>query len=555
MHPDEELLARANQEGGISKLKAFMKLSGPGWLQSAITLGGGSLAGALFLGVIGGYSMLWVQVLAMFFGVTMLCAISYVTLTIGRSPFRAIKEEINPVLAWGWLVATMAANLVWVLPQFALSYAAISQNLLPGQFVDATDTSKYVVSAIIFVIVVAITLCYGNKGVGIRIYEFILKIVVAGIVLCFMGVVIKLATSADDFHLGEVMMGFIPNFSLLFEPSQTMASLLDSISNEEVRGYWSEQIVIAQRERMVGAASAAVGINMTFLLPYSMLAKGWNKQFRGLAIFDLSTAMVIPFIIAVSCVVIASAYMFHGKAYEGLIDTETNIVDSSAKGYGAWEKIMAKRIGDGSSVSEITVDPAENRIAATLIARDTSAFADSLSTLTGDKEFSNLLFGLGVLAMGMSTISILMLISGFVLSEMFGVAHGGSLHKVGICLGGFGVFWPYFWTGDSKAYLAIVTSTIGYILLPIAFLTFFLMMNSKRLLGDNMPRGTARVIWNTLMGVALLVTGYAAGFTAIGKKMTIGEMKDVPVGTIGLVTFIIMVVIAQIYMMSKRKES
>ncbi|MGC8846144.1 MAG: hypothetical protein ACP5QY_09875, partial [Candidatus Hydrogenedens sp.] len=58
---------------------------------------------------------------------------------------------------------------------------------------------------------------------------------------------------------------------------------------------------------MISAAATAVGINMTFMLPYSMLRKGWDREFRGLAIFDLSTGLFFPFILATSCVVIASA--------------------------------------------------------------------------------------------------------------------------------------------------------------------------------------------------------------------------------------------------------
>ncbi len=45
---DRDLLQRAQADGKV--LGAYIRLSGPGWLQSAITLGGGSLAGALFLG-------------------------------------------------------------------------------------------------------------------------------------------------------------------------------------------------------------------------------------------------------------------------------------------------------------------------------------------------------------------------------------------------------------------------------------------------------------------------------------------------------------------------
>ncbi|MCM8530511.1 MAG: hypothetical protein NE330_05055, partial [Lentisphaeraceae bacterium] len=196
---ERQQLVAAKEQGGLSVLKTYVKMSGPGWLQSAITLGGGSLSGALFLGVIGGYEFMWVQLVAMLMGVTMLCAIAYVTLSTGESPFKSLKTKINPVLAWGWLIASLLANLVWVLPQYSLAYAAVSQNLMPESFVGVTgDTSKYVVSFIIFFVVTGITLCYGKEGIGIKIYEWTLKLVVAGIVLAFMGVVFKLATTADD---------------------------------------------------------------------------------------------------------------------------------------------------------------------------------------------------------------------------------------------------------------------------------------------------------------------------------------------------------------------
>ena len=97
---DRELLAAAEAAGGWKKYKTFMRLSGPGWLQSAITLGGGSLAGSLYLGVLGGMTMLWLQPLAMILGIIMLSAIGYVTLSTGERPFRAINKHVNPVLGW-----------------------------------------------------------------------------------------------------------------------------------------------------------------------------------------------------------------------------------------------------------------------------------------------------------------------------------------------------------------------------------------------------------------------------------------------------------------------
>ena len=541
MKIDREELVRATEAGGLKKYKTYARLSGPGWLQSAITLGGGSLAGALFLGVIGGYSILWVQLFAMILGVVMLCAISYVTLSTGRSPFEAMRTEINPVLAWGWLIATLLANLVWALPQYSLAYAAVSQNLFPEAFADGGMGAKFLVSGLIFLAVTAITLCYGNDGVGIKIYEWVLKGIVAGIVLCFMGVVLKISYSSADFNLLTALRGFIPDLSILTKPGDVFLPLLKEIDHAGVREFWSEKIVNTQRERMVGAAATAVGINMTFLLPYSMLSKKWGREHRGLAIFDLSTGMVIPYVLAVSCVVLASAYMFHGQPYDGLLAEENGhvrVVEDSA-GAKDFNKLIAGRKGADPKFSELQVGQAETRLAAMLVPRTTGNFANSLSALSGEGSVSQFIFGLGVLAMALSTISILCLISGFVFCEALGVAHGGKVHRAGILTGLFGVFWPVFWDGGSKAYLAVVTSTFGYVLFPIACLAFFLMMNSSRLLKDDLPRGGQRLVWNVLLGTSLLITGLAAGHTATTKTL---PNSDFPIGTVGLCAFIALII-------------
>jgi hypothetical protein len=549
MKIDREELARATEAGGWEKYKTFAKLSGPGWLQSAITLGGGSLAGALFLGVIGGYSILWVQLLAMILGVIMLCAISYITLSTGRSPFEAMRNEINPVLAWGWLIATLLANLVWALPQYSLAYGAVSQNLFPEAFADGGNGSKFLVSGIIFLAVTAITLCYGNEGVGIKIYEWVLKGIVAGIVLCFMGVVLKISTSAEDFNLLGALSGFIPDLSILWQPAEVFLPILEKIEQADLRAFWTEEIVNTQRMRMVGAAATAVGINMTFLLPYSMLSKKWGKEHRGLAIFDLSTGMVIPYVLAVSCVVIASAYMFHGQPYDGLLeekDGQVVLVESSA-GINDFNKLIDRRKNTIEGSASLEVGQAETQLAAMLVPRNTANFAKSLSALSGDASFSNMIFGLGVLAMALSTISILCLISGFVFCEALGTEHGGMVHKAGILTGLFGVFWPVFWDGGSKAYLAVVTSTFGYVLFPIASLAFFLMMNSSRLLKEDLPKGNSRLVWNLLLGTSLLITGLAAGHTATTKTLPNGF----PIGTVGLGVFLALVAWAHLRMKNK----
>ena len=151
MTPEREnqLVDEGQTKGALGKAAIYARLSGPGWMQGAITLGGGSLAGALYLGVIAGFGLMWLQPLAMICGIIMLAAIAYVTLSTEQRPFGAINQHLSPVLGWAWLIATIMANIVWCMPQFALGQAAIQQNLIPSL---NTDSGGIRVSAVLFVV-------------------------------------------------------------------------------------------------------------------------------------------------------------------------------------------------------------------------------------------------------------------------------------------------------------------------------------------------------------------------------------------------------------------
>ena len=70
---------------------------------------------------------------------------------------------------------------------------------------------------------------------------------------------------------------------------------------------------------------------------------------------------------------------------------------------------------------------------------------------------------------------------------------------------------------SSLAWLTVLTGVYFAMLLPIAYLAFYAMMNSKALLGDERPIGTPRVLWNLLMGIAVFAAT-AASVSAIYKK-------------------------------------
>ncbi len=561
---DRELIVTAREKGRGPLLGAFVRLSGPGWLQSAITLGGGSLSSSMYLGVLGGFAFLWLQPVAMIAGIIMLSAIAYVTLSTNRRPFRAINEHVNPVLGWGWLLASMLANLVWSMPQFALATASFQQNLFPGIFgpdVMPDPWGKMVVLAIVLTIGLTAAMLYTVGGVGMKIFEIVVKCLVGTTVLCFIGVVIKLTTSGEV-NWGAIGSGFVPNLKMLSTPNADLMPHIEQVA-DKFQGFWTSLIVGKQRDVMISAAATAVGINMTFLLPYSMLRKGWDRDFRGLAIFDLSTGLFFPFIIATSCVVIAAASQFHGVPAAGLIgeerDPATNeVIVANPKLLKDFNGLLGQRLAlelGAEAVGKLTAEEktaqiqalpeADRRMAAILATRDAFDLAGALKPLTGD-TFARYVFGLGVLGMAMGAMTMLMLINGLCFCELLNVPPRGWPQRIGCFMVSIGTLGPFFWS-NAQMWIAIPTSVFAMTLLPFAYFSFFFLMNQKKLLGDDLPKGLKRVWWNVLMagaaGLAACASVYSI-YSKTGKK-----------GIVALVIFLCIVIAVQIKRSTNRKPA
>lgn len=543
---ESALLRQANEAGGLKKLRTYMALSGPGFLQSAITLGGGTLAGSLYLGVLAGTSMLWVQPLAMLLGIIMLSAIAYVTLSTGRRPFEAINSEVNPVFGWGWALAAFVANMVWVMPQYALAVGVFQQNLLPGVFGAAGPlvpwVSNLVLAVAIFGLSLVVTWNYGRPGLGVRVFELLVKLMVAFIVLAFIGVVVRLAFEPGALNWGEILRGFIPNPAMLMRPAEGFEALLAPIP-APYADYWREVIVTDQRGVIVATAATAVGINMTFIFGYSLLRRRWGPEFRGFIKFDLGTGMLIPFLIATACVVIAASSQFHRTAQYGLMDAddaayvqqqlgeepraEGAIGQASSRQQGEYRRLLEARAllelepaardefarlaadpGQAEALRErlaermAALTPFDRYLAASLVRRNNFDLANSLEPLLG-KVFAQIIFGLGVLGMTLSSIILLMVISGIGFCEFLNRPHEGKWFKIGSLFPATGLLAPFFWAG--QPWLVVPTSVFAFLLIPLAYISFFALMNQKTLLGADMPTGRRRVAWNLSMGVALLI--------------------------------------------------
>ncbi len=538
---EKKYLSDAEAAGLFSRLGAYVKLSGPGWLQSAITLGGGSLASSLFLGVLAGYSLLWLQPVAIVLGVIMLSAISHVTLSTGQSPFVSINSEINPVLGWGWAIATIMANVVWCLPQFSLGTAAVTQNLLP--FLDNTE-GKAGICALLLTLALLVIWAYDRGSKGVKFFDWVLKIMVGLVVVSFLGVVVSMAISGD-MDWKRIGSGFVPDLSLLSEPAEVYLPFLDKTG--EFRTFWENKIVGTQRDVMIAAAATAVGINMTFFMPFVLLRRRWGREHRGLAKFDLWTALLVPYVVATSCVVIAAGSQFNGKpesAYENY--EERTLYPNLEKGFNS---LVSARIEQETgkekyaSLAPVQQDElfaklpeADKQLAAMLVKRDAFNLAASLETLFGSKAFSHYVFGIGVVGMALSTIIILMTINGHAVCEVLGKPHKGPVFLAGSLIAGIGVLGPFVWS-EAAFWLAVPTSILGFTLIPVAYLSFFLLINNRKILGKQRPTGSVRFIWNLGLLIALAIMGSAAFYVAWNKTW-----GDVPFGRYALIGFGILLV-------------
>ncbi|MGL4944468.1 MAG: divalent metal cation transporter [Thermoguttaceae bacterium] len=452
----------------------YIRRTGPGLLQSAMTLGAGSAAASVVAGASFGYKLLWVQPLAMFLGVMMFAAISNIVLTTQERPYRAFMREFSIILVFLWAFATVASSIIWHFPQYGLAAGAtrsIVTEFCPNVQLEtqgvarewfgfgdaindpATGAPKmvkvftregYIVSfgigACILLMNCVVVFNYGRGGAGIRIYEWFLRGVIAIVIVMFAIVVVGNAGKIDWLEMGKGYVGWygIPKHSDPAEYAKTVTMVL-------------------------GMLGAAVGINMTFLYPYSQLKKGWGPEHKTLARWDLGMTMFLPFVIVTSLIMLGM--------------TVTNVYT-------------------GADVVNSSITPLKA--------------ADALTGVLGEK-MGRLVFCLGLLGMTSGAISTHMVVCGFTFCEMFGLEQGKGwfrLFALTPAIGYFGVVFTLpFW-------FPIAASAICFTMLPIAYLIFLVMNNRRSYIGDAVGHGIGRVAFNTILVIALV-------FATIGATIQI----------------------------------
>ncbi len=461
----------------------YIKRTGPGLLQSAMTLGAGSAAASVVAGASFGYKLLWVQPIAMFLGVMMFVALSNIVLTTKERPYKGFMRELGPFgfLVFLWAFGSVMASVIWHFPQYGLAAGAVRsvvkefipniqlQESFPlldaaGQAVlDEKGAPKirtaftplgYGVSfgagLTILLINMLFVFNYGRGGIGIRIYEWFLRCMIALVFLTFLLVVCLNFGKIDWLELFRGFTGYygIPKSDDPAEYAKTITMVL-------------------------GMLGAAVGINMTFLYPYSLLKKGWGEEHKTLVKWDLGMTMFLPFTVVTSLIMI-------GMTVSGIYD--------------------------GKDIVNTSIDPLKA--------------ATALQSEFISQKVATIIFCGGLIGMTFGAISAHMTCCGFVLNEMFGLEPTTWRFRLFAMTPAVGIFGVVI---KLPLWFPVATSAVCLTLLPIAYLIFFLLNNRRSYIGNAIGSGFWRLAFNLVLIAALLM----ATVGAVVKVKT-GVIDEIP---------------------------
>ncbi len=432
---DRAWLAGVAQRPWLARQAAYLRRGGPGYLQSALTLGGGTASACILSGAAFGFELLWVAPLGMILGGIVFMAISHQTLSTGMRPFEAMRVHAGPVVAWGWAIGTVLASIVWHFAQYSLASAVLVDLAEVAGF----TAPRWLMGLLVLAWAVPTAFSFGSGRKFAAAFDTLMRWMVWLIVAMFAVVAVRVGLGS---HAGEVAAGFIPHVPA---------------DNGDVR---ANSVIIA-------GLATAVGINMTFLYPYTLLARGWGREHREYAKADIVYGMVLPYIVVTTLmVIVAGATLSAG--------------------------FTGKSIGP--------VDAAK-----------------SLGSLLGP-VWGRVFFDLGLLGMLLTTITLHMVCSGLACAEMFRLRIGSPAYRMAALLPVPGVLGSVFW-GSISVWLAVPTSIIAGALLPLAYIGFIKLQTSRAYLGDDRPRGPLAVAWLVAMGVG---TAILVGF------LVTSTVKDLP---------------------------
>jgi manganese transport protein len=248
----------------ITRFWGHLKISGPGFMDSALTLGAGTLTAAMLSGAIFGYKTMWLLWISMGLGLFMMAAMARFT-CYGRFRIIPVQNRYH-----GWVVGslmtaiigTAAVAVIFNYAQYSLGTHLIESftPLLGFKF-------PRQVNWIVYMAVTSwLILSYGRRGRrGIRLVENFMKLSIGIMLLSFGTCLVIVGIDWPNFFKG-IFVPWLPS---------------------GVEGI----------DLFVASSAAAIGVMDWVFFHYAGLARGWGRKHESQARFDISIGLFLPFVL------------------------------------------------------------------------------------------------------------------------------------------------------------------------------------------------------------------------------------------------------------------
>jgi manganese transport protein len=245
-------------------VQSFFKQMGPAWIVSAVACGPATMASVSVAGSLFGYELLWVVMLSALLAFVAQYMAAKLGILSGKGVISLVDENLGPF--WGWALMIDALFATWLASTVLMKALVATTGLVTG-----VATPWW---SVMYVVLIALLIGVG----GYKTLETICKVLVSGVVLCFLITVLKVAPSMSD-----VIRGAVPSI-----PGGMDSALM-----------------------MAGIMGGAVHITIIAMHTYNVNARGWGREHMELAWKDTFYSMFVAFGLYSLAIYLAAGSVLH----------------------------------------------------------------------------------------------------------------------------------------------------------------------------------------------------------------------------------------------------
>lgn len=289
---EKEKLKEINKMKFLPRSLKYLKITGPGFMQAAFTVGAGSFASSVSLGALYGYDMLWVPLYSFSFGLFML-ALATRFVTSNELPVIQAQNKYHGKFFGSIItgfIACFAASVIYSFGQYALGSDAVTSIFALG----GINIPRNISWIPIFLLSAPITLLYGSGVNAVK--------------------------RVENFIKSLILLMFIVFAAVLFTTGINFPAMVKGLLIPKIPSGIDGIIMI------IASLTATIGVMDWILFNNTMYSRGFSEEHETLGRFDAVMGGLLPTVLILSFVSMAFAEAF---ANNPTVPTETSELASA----------------------------------------------------------------------------------------------------------------------------------------------------------------------------------------------------------------------------------